>query len=84
MGIITKGRMVEMEPQVLECTEIPGGNRKLIAAQCGEYLVIDCQWGEIKVLDSFDTEREAREDFKFKSRVAASLYIRKVANHAIA
>ncbi len=53
-------------PLTLQTREIPGGNRKLVFSECGEYLVIDMQHGKLTRLETFE-ERDfvkAATDYK--------------------
>ena len=47
------------ELQVLEVAAVPGGDRRLVYTECGEYLVVERIAGEIRRLRIYDTLTEA-------------------------
>lgn len=46
---MTTGKTIERIPVILRTKDIPGGDRKLVASECGEYLVLNRRGGEIDV-----------------------------------
>lgn len=78
-----KTMIIKTEAQVLETMEIPGGIRKLVAAQCGEFLVIDRQFGKFTRLGKFDKEPEARADYAGAACIAMPIWTGEV-HHAVA